>query len=199
MDREQHLIDAAMRFQALLDRGQVVNVREFVAAEPPELRDDLRDYLELLLTTDAPAQPLVLTAEEQALADRVAKRTHAKLRQQMAATTPASSLTALRKARNLSLGQLARQINLPVDLLQRIERGGVVAATIPGKLTSRIAQALQRAEAEVQAALGGSQLRRAGVRLSAQDGTAIKDEQAVAFADAIAASTATDAQKAEWQ
>jgi DNA-binding transcriptional regulator YiaG len=169
MDREQQLIDAAMRYHALLDRGQAVNVREFVAAEPADLRDELAEYLELLLITDAPDQSIALTAEEQALSDRVAERTRAKLHQQMSAA--ARSLTDLRKARQLSLGQLARQINLPVDLLQRIERGGVLAATIPGKLIDRIAQVLQQAEG---------------------------DEQAVPFADALQASSATDDQKAEW-
>lgn len=198
MDREQQLIEAAMRYQALLDRGQPVNVREFVAAEAPELQAELTTYLELLLIMDAPQEPIVLTTEEQMLADRVAERARTHWREQIAVAS-APSLTALRKAAKLTLRQLAQQINLPVDLLQRIERGGVVAATIPSKLVARLAQVFQLAEIEIQNAIQGSRLRTTDVRLSAQDGTNIQHETAVDFADALTESTATDAQKAEWK
>lgn len=198
MDREQQLIDAAMRYQALLDQGQLVNVREFVAAEAPELQAELAAYLELLLVMDAPQERIVLTREEQVLADRVTERARRRWREQIAAT-PAPSLTTLRKTAKLTLRQLAQQINLPVDLLQRIERGGVVAATIPSKLVARLAQVFQLAEIEIQNAIQNSRLHTTDVRLSAQDGTNIQHETAVDFADALAESTATDTQKAEWR
>ncbi|HEX6291271.1 MAG TPA: helix-turn-helix transcriptional regulator [Herpetosiphonaceae bacterium] len=198
MDREQQLIDAAMRYQTLLDQGQPVSVRDFVAGEASELREKLAAYLELLLITNVPEEPIVLTADEQALANRVVERARARLREQIAPTAPPPSLTALRKAARLTLGQVARQIDLPVDLLQRIERGGVIAATIPHKLVTRLAQVFQLAEAEVKSALQGSHLRTADLRLSAQDGTNVPQEQAVDFAAALAASTATDAQNVEW-
>lgn len=198
MDREQQLIEAAMRYQALLDSGQSVNVHEFVAAAAPELQAELAEYLELLLVMDMPQEPIVLTMEEQALADRVTERSRTRWREQIGAA-PAPSLTTLRKAAKLSLRQLAQQINLPVDLLQRIERGGVVAATIPSKLVARLAQVFQLAEIEIQNAIQGSRLHTADVRLSAQDATNIQHETAVDFADALAQSTATDAQKVEWR
>lgn len=198
LDREQQLIDAAMRYQTLLAGSQPVSIRDFVAAVDPDLRDELAEYLEFLLLTPEPQEPIVLSAEEQALADRVAERTNARLQQRMAAAAPAQTLTALRQARKLSMGALATQINLPVDLLHRIERGGVRAATIPDQLIARLAGVLQQAEAEIRTALTGPQLSTAGMRLSAEDATTIAADEAVDFAEALAASSATDAQKAEW-
>lgn len=198
MEREQQLLEAAMRYQTLLDQEQTVNVREFVAAEPADLRSELIEYLELLLVTDQPSfSPLVL-AEEQAFMDRMTLRAQERLQQRMvAATAPAPTLSALRKARKLTPSVLARQINLPVDLWQRIERGGVQAATLPPRLIARLAIALQQAEATIQATLTLPPLS-ASVQLSAQDATMVAPEQPVSFAEALEASTATDVQKAEW-
>ena len=198
LDREQQLIDAAMRYQTLLAGPRPVSIHEFVAGVEPELREELAEYLEFTLATAEPQEPIELSAEEQALVDRVLERTRARVRQRMATTASVRTLSALRQARKLSLGAVANQIDLPVDLLHRIERGGVVVATIPAKLIGRLAAALQQAEAEIRSALAGPRLAGAATRLSAQDGTTVEAEQAVDFADALAASSATDAQKAEW-
>lgn len=198
VDREQQLLDAALQYEALLAGAEPVSIQVFVATADPALRDELAEYLELYLITEQPHEPIIPTAEEQALIDRVAERTQIRLQQVMATTAPAQSLTALRTAQKLSPARLAQRINLPIDLWHRIERGGVVAATIPQKLVKRLAAALQQAEDVVQAALAGPPVAGA-TRLSARDGTTLKTEEAVDFAEALAASTATDAQKAEWK
>lgn len=197
MDREQQLLDTAIRYQALLDQGQPVNVRAFVANEPANLREELAEYLEQILVAEEPQQPIILTTEEQAMIDRIALRTWAKFQQRFAAAAPAQTLTALRQARKLSLRDVATHLNLPIDLLHRIERGGVRAATIPSTLISRFATLLGQAEATIQAALAQPPIA-AATRLSAQGATEIKAEEVVDFADALRVSTATDAQKAEW-
>jgi hypothetical protein len=198
LDREQQLIEAATRYLALLDGPQPISIHEFVASVEPGLREELAEYLQFVLATAEPREPIVLSAEEQALAERVSERTRVRARQRMATMAPARSLSALRKERRLSLGSLARQLDLPVDLLHRVERGGVVAATIPAKLISRLGVVLRQAEADVRAALAVPPTATGATRLSARDGTTIEPEQPVDFADALAASTATDAQKAEW-
>lgn len=197
LDREQQLIDAAMRYQALLAGPQPVSIHDFVTTVTPDLREELAEYLEFMLLTPEPQAPIVLSTEEQALADRVAERTHGRLQQRMATTASARTLSALRQAHKHSLGALARQINLPVDLLHRIERGGVRVASIPDTLISRLAAALQQAEVDIRAALAGPPPA-AATRLSAQDGMNVEAEAVVDFVDALAASSATDAQKAEW-
>lgn len=199
LDREQQLVEAAIRYQSLLAGPQPVSIRDFVATVDEDLREELAEYLELILALGQPSEPIVLSAEEQAVANRVAERTRDRFQQRLTASQPSSqSLTSFRTARKLSLGAVARQINLPVDLLARIERGTVAAASIPGKLITALATALQQAEADIQSALATPQQALGGVRLSAQDGMQVKGEAVVDFAEALATSTATDAQKAEW-
>lgn len=198
LDKEQQLIDAAMRYHALLDGPEPIGIRGFVATVDPALREELAAYLEQTLAIGEPQEPIVLSPEEHRLAERATEYFHDRLRQRAVTAAPRQTLTGLRQARRLSLGAVAKQLNLPVDLLHHIERGGVRAATIPALLISRLATALRQAEADIHAALAGPPLGTAGTRLSAQDGTEIKAEAAIDFADALAASSATDAQKVEW-
>ena len=197
MDREQQLIDAAMRYHTLLAGPQPVSVREFAAMVAPDLRAELIEYLEFTLAVPEPQEPIMLTAAERALAERAAERARVRAQQRLATAAPAQTITALRQARKLSLRDVATQINLPIDLLHRIERGGVRAGTIPNKLINRFAVLFEQGEGTIHAALAGPPVA-AATRLSAQDATGTKAEEAVDFADALAASTATDAQKAEW-
>jgi transcriptional regulator with XRE-family HTH domain len=198
-DREQQLVDAAMRYQRLLGSATPPSIPEFVATEAPDLREELAEYLELILAVEQPREPIVLSAEEQALADRAGQRASQRFAQRMGAVAPAArSLTALRNERKQTLGALARRIDLPVDLLARIERGAVAAGTIPARLVTALAAALERAEAEIQAALAMPQAAAGAVRLSAEDGVEPVAESVVSFAEALEASTATDAQKAAW-
>lgn len=197
-DREQRLIEAAMRYRALLAGPEPVSIREFVAGADPDLRDELADYLELVLLTPEPSEPIRLSPAEQAFAERVAERAWQRFRQRLLTWPPGQTLTALRTARRLSLHALARRINLPVDLLHRIERGGVLAQSLPEKLIHALAEALQRTEDEIRAALAAPPPA-AATRLSAQDGTALAPERPVDFATALDQSTASDDQKALWR
>jgi transcriptional regulator with XRE-family HTH domain len=194
LDREQQLIEAAMRYLAFLEDNRAVSIGEFVTTVDPALRDELRIYLEQMLALGEPQGPMTLTAHEMAMADQVAAR----VRQKIEAAQP-QSLTNLRRARKLSISALAKQINLPPDLLQRIERGGVRASTIPNRLVGRLAHALGRTEAAIQAAFGMPQTAVSGTRLSAKDGTVVEAEDAVSFAEALQNSAASAEQRAEWE
>lgn len=194
LDREQQLIDAAIRYTTMLAGPSPVSIRDFIATVDPELREELAAYLELYLVTPQPTEPIISTAEEQALIDRATVRAQARVQQRI---IPPPSMSGLRKERGLTPGALARQINLPVDLWQRIERGGVLPVTLPAKLTQRLGAVLHQAEATVHTALAAPPMS-AAVQWSAQDATPTTPENAVSFAEALAASTATDAQKMEW-
>lgn len=75
LTREQRIIDAGMRFDTLLAGDEVPNVRAFVQTCDADIRDELQAHLEYYLVTEHPEEPIILTAEEQALADRVGERT----------------------------------------------------------------------------------------------------------------------------
>lgn len=193
-DREQQLIEAATSYLQALEGSELVSIPDFIARFDAELREELAAYLELVLAMgDLPA--IRLTSDEQAMADRAAARARAHFQQRLA---PARTLTQLRTGR-MVLGALARQINLPPDLLHRIERGGVDAATIPSLLVTRLAIALGHAETEIRAALAVSPAMPVGVRLNAADGTTVKSEPVVSFAEALTQSAATAAQRDEWR
>lgn len=192
-DRDQTFYEAAVRYEEQLKAGRVTAIHEFVAGYAVELRAELAEYLELGLALGELPPAGTLTAEEQAVAERVAARTRARLQPQ-----PVQTLTDLRKARGLTPAALARQINFPVDLLARVERGGVDPATIPERLVARVAAALQQATDEIRRALSAPQLAPGGVRLSAEQGMQASSETVVSFDEALARSGATPEQRAEW-
>ncbi len=210
-DNDRLFIEAAARYHASIQSGGPLSISEFVASYNPDMRDELAEYLELTLALGDVGPVASLSVVEQRMADRAAERARARWRARAAPPEPAlaaaaepapaaaaATLTQLRSARKLTLGNLARSINLPVDLLARIERGAVQATTIPDRLIARLADALERSAADVRAALGASPLSPSPVYLSADQGTSVAAEEVVSFADALAASGATHSQRAEW-
>jgi DNA-binding transcriptional regulator YiaG len=197
-DHEQRMIDAAIDYLALLDASTPTPIGEFVATADPALRTELAAYLEFVLAVGQPGEPLQPTQAEQAICEQVTTRVYSRLQARLQALSP-RSLTAARVARKLSSAALARQLDLPVDLLVRIERGGVQAATIPHRLIALLAAALQQAEADIRAMLIAPTPATAGVRLSARSGTVAPLEVAVSFDEAVEASSATPTQRATWR
>lgn len=200
MDEDQYFIEAAMRYEALLEEGRLVSIEEFVAGEPAHLRAELRAFLAYTLDSELDDTIQELTPQEQALAaDVLAQaRVTAPGASAPSPSTPMRTLVELRDAHDLSTRKLAQRVNLPVDLMAKIERGGVLAASIPAKLVARLAEALAEAEDAIRAALAGPQLS-AAVKLSAKDGTTVSGEQPVAFAEALQRSAATPEQRTEWE
>lgn len=196
-DKEQQLTEAAMRYLAQLEGDQPVSISDFVATVDADLRDELGPYLELMLAVGDVAAPTALSTEEQAIVDAAAQRIHTRYFSQ-AATTPLRTLTEARKAHKLSINALARHLNLPPDLVARIERGRIQVATIPSTLIQRLAELLRETEETVHALLAAPANNTVGVQLSAQDGTIIQPEAMLSFAEALRVSSATDAQRAEW-
>src|ERR671933_415013 len=133
LDRDQQLMEAPRHYTELLEGDRLVSIADYVATVDPDLREELAPYLELLLAVGPLDAPPALTTQEQALAERAASHFRARWKERTVAARP-QTLTEVRTARKLSLAAVARQINLPVDLLARIERGGVDAATIPDRL-----------------------------------------------------------------
>jgi hypothetical protein len=197
LDKEQRLTEAAMRYLAHLEGDQPVHIADFVTTVDADLRDELGPYLELILAVGDVAEPTALSTEEQAMVDAATQRIHIHYFGQ-AATMPLRTLTEARKAHKLGINALAAHLNLPPDLLARIERGGVQAATIPSTLIRRLAERLRQTEERVHALLAAPVSSSAGVQLSAQDGTTLQPETTMSFAEALRASSATDAQRAEW-
>ena len=209
-DRDQQLIEAAMCYLTLLDGDSPVSVEQFVAAAEPELRSELRPYLEEILALGMPVEPAVLSPAEHALAARVGQDANTRLTRALTGSVFAS-LSEARAACKLSLVALARQLNLPPDLLDRIERRDITLSTIPARLISLLAALLDQSETEIRALLGESASRLAPqVREPSQpyhlpvspdgiDGDVdLPRRNTIGFAEALAASKATPAQREAW-
>jgi hypothetical protein len=196
-DQEQRMIDVVIDYLALLDARVPMPIDEFVATADPALRSELAAYLEFVLAVGQPSEPIQPTPAEQAISEQVTMRVRSRLQARLQVLPP-RTLTAARIAHKLSSAALARQLDLPVDLLVRIERGGVQAATIPHTLIALLAAALQQAEADIRAMLIATTPATAGIRLSARLGTVAPSEVAVSFDEAVTASSATPAQRATW-
>lgn len=197
MKDRSYFIEAALRYEELLASGQIISLDAFVAQEPPEVREELRAFLEFNLTLGELDEPAILTLEEEAAADRVMALARAAFEHELSGE-PAQNLTDLRKARQMTVGRLARQVNLPVDLLARLERGKVRAATIPERLIKRLAEALHTTTSVVQAALLAPPPVSAAARLNAEDGIVEPEEPMVSFAQAFADSAPTNEEWAAW-
>jgi hypothetical protein len=192
---DQQLTDAAIRYLALLDAGTTVSIATYVQNFDPAIRDELAAYLRFVLETGQPVGPPQLTAEEREIVERSRQRSRERI---AARLRPAPrSLTAVRSERRLSTGRLAQLINVPPEVLMRIERGAVLIASLPDTLISRLAEALGTADAEMRSMLM-TPLATTEARLSAQDGTTISEEAPITFAEAMARSNATPGQRAEW-
>ena len=190
------LADAAIRYLALLEAGAPISISAFVADADPAIRAELAAYLAFVLDYGQPVGPAQLTPDEQAIAARSRQRSRERLQARL---QPAASrsFTELRTARRLSTGRLAQMVDLPADLLLRIERGGVIAASIPDRLVVRLAEALGAAAHDVRAMLAAP-VALGEVKLSAQDGTTVVPETPIPFAEALARSGASAVQRAAW-
>jgi transcriptional regulator with XRE-family HTH domain len=207
-DRDQQLIEAAMGYLTLLDGDNLVSVDQFVATADPELRGELRPYLEEILALGAPGEPPILTPAEQELVDRVSRDSSSRVARALTRSVFAS-LREVRAACKLSLVALAQQLNLPPDLLDRIERHEINLATIPARLIIRLAVLLDRPETEIRVLLGEppNHLGAAQVREASQPylspaniyGDVERSRRHMtSFAEALEVSQATPAQRDAW-
>jgi transcriptional regulator with XRE-family HTH domain len=197
MKDRSYFIEAALRYEELLESGVVISLDAFVAQEPPEVRGELRAFLEFNLTLGEPDEPAALTVTEEALADRALALAHAAWERELRGE-PTRNLTDLRRERQLSVGRLARQLTLPVSLLARLERGKVRATTIPERLIERLADALHAPVATIRAALLAPPPVSASARLHADDGIIEPEEPTVSFAQAFVDSAPTEEERAAW-
>jgi hypothetical protein len=115
------------------------------------------------------------------------------------------TLTEIRMEQGWSLGRLARELNLPIPLLDRLERGGVLLHSLPDRLFELLGETLSQTREEVRGLLAASQLA-ANMRLqegqagylSAQDGTIEEPEPPIRFEEAFMASAPSFQQRDFW-
>ncbi len=194
MSERELMTDQAMQaFVTARQIGQQINIASFLteypAADPAALLDFIEDYLfvEAEIRTsqaDPDALAAVSTAADQVLAEQL---------------TPPISLTDLRKARGILLGQLARRLRLPTDFVGRLERGGVIVRSIPVRLVAQLGAIFERTSDEIMAGLRTPLQAPADTRLSADDNTMLEADVPVDFVTALKQSAGLTAEmRSEW-
>ncbi len=198
-----------MHYLALLESSSPTSREQFVARSDPEIRGELDPFLEEILAAGPPVDRPAGSVDDQPLIDRAAARFRERLAGPFAAATVVD-LHAARRSRRLGIASLAQQLNLPVDLLSRIEHRGVLPATIPDRLVARLASIFGHPETEVrtwlaapQAVSGAPQIREtARPYLPSEPAEAVPDavlsQGVMSFVDALVASSATAEQREEW-
>jgi transcriptional regulator with XRE-family HTH domain len=194
---ESYFVEAAMRYEELLESGQSISIEAFVAGEPSTVRAELHAFLQFDQDIGPLEEPIPLTSQQEHHAQAVIERARLAWVQETR-TVQAQNLTMLRNAHKLTVGKLARQLQLPVDVLARIERGKVAVTTISQHFIQRVADVLQESIATVQAALSAPPQQLSRAPLSAVDGVEETEEPIVSFAQAFAESDPTPEERAAW-
>ena len=96
MKDRSYFVEAALRYEELLESGQIISLDEFVAQEPPEVREELRAFLEFNLTLGELDEPVAPTATEESLTDRALALAHAAWERELRGE-PTRNLTDLRR------------------------------------------------------------------------------------------------------
>jgi transcriptional regulator with XRE-family HTH domain len=150
---------AKMELVAAHERGEARLLSQVMQGDAAQ-QEALADFVAGLYATDLTEQDMALPispeiaqislrARQRALAAVFA---HAPVEQTVVAPpaqAPVESLAQARKATGLALVDLARRLGLGTDVVQKLEHGRVVAASVPQKLAERLAEALKLTSEQV--------------------------------------------------
>ena len=157
----RELQQAKMELAAAHEAGEATLLRQMALRYPAQL-ETLTDFVAGLHATDVAEQEATLpvTADIEALTQRARQRalsavfSAATVSQPVAATV--STLTEVRTAKGISLVELARRLTLGADVVQKLERGRILAASVPQRLTDQLAEVLAVSKEQVQALLSST-------------------------------------------
>ncbi|HEY7350573.1 MAG TPA: helix-turn-helix transcriptional regulator [Ktedonobacterales bacterium] len=206
----RELQQAKMELAAAHEAGEAALLRQVALRYPAQL-EKLSDFVAGLYATDLDEQEaaLPMTVEMEALTLRARQRaldavfSAATLPQTSA--VPVNTLAQVRRASGLSLVELARRLALGADVVQKLEQGRIIAASVPQKLADRLAEALAVSKDQVWALLRSTpgaelqpafQRRRSVGKNSQPEGRSVQPQS---FAEAVQHSPSMAAeQRARW-
>jgi len=192
------LMQAKMELVAAMERGGITALADYLRQQTQQQSDLIEFAAALLATAPLPAEE-TLVPDHLAMAERATQRALAAV-----FSTPAGILTlsAARRARGLSLVQVARHLRLGTDVLDKLEKGRIVATSVPQRLLDQLAALLMLPVQQVSTLLeavtpaSAPALRRQRVASSRADQEAATPQT---FAEAVRRSPGmTDAQREEW-
>lgn len=154
----RELQQAKMELVAAHEAGKAAGLRQVALRYPAQL-EKLTDFVAGLYATDLREQEAALpvTAEIEALTQRARQRAlsavFSALSAPQASAALVSTLAQARLASGLKLVELARRLGLGADVVQKLEQGRILAASVPQRLADRLAEALVVSKEQVWAML----------------------------------------------
>jgi transcriptional regulator with XRE-family HTH domain len=154
----RELQQAKMELAAAHEAGEAMQLRQLALHYPAQL-ETLTDFVAGLYATDVAESEATLpvTADIEALTLRARQRALNAVFSVAAVSQPAAAavntLAQARKARGLSLVELARQLTLGVDVVRKLEEGRILAASVPQRLANRLAETLAVSQEHILALL----------------------------------------------
>jgi transcriptional regulator with XRE-family HTH domain len=164
----------------------------------PEQQAELIDFIAAYAATAAPEQeeqllPLTQRALQNALNRVFASET-------VAAQVAATSLSELRKSRQLSKPAVARGLRLSLDVWEKFEAGAIELLSLSQRQLERLAQFFQLSTEQFSTLLSNSQPSFTPLRRQTQTGARSEQQgpRKQSFAEAIAHSTMSKEDKRFW-
>ncbi len=150
---------AKMELVAAHEQGDTRLLTQVMQGDAAQ-QEALADFVAGLYATDLTEQEqaLPISAEISEISQRARQRALAAVFASAAAgqaaagqpvQTATASLAQARKAAGLALVDLARRLGLGTDVVQKLEHGRLMAASVPQKLTERLAEALKLTSEQV--------------------------------------------------
>jgi transcriptional regulator with XRE-family HTH domain len=150
---------AKMELVAAHERGETRLLSQAVQGNGTHV-EELADFVAGLYATDLTEQELALPlsaevaeagqrARQRALAAVFSSAPAGQTAVAQPAQTTIDSLAQARKVAGLALVDLARRLGLGTDVVQKLEHGRLVAASVPAKLAERLAEALKLSSEQV--------------------------------------------------
>ena len=143
----RELQQAKIELAAAHAAGEAMLLRQVALRYPAQL-ETLTDFVAGLHATDVDEQEIALpvTADIEALTLRARQRALSAVFSAASASASSavavSTLAQVRKASGLTLVELARRLALGADVVQKLEKGRITAASVPRRLVDRLAETL---------------------------------------------------------
>lgn len=181
-----------MEYVERFEWGEAPTLEELVERFP-DLREELVDFVLNFVTLEKAAERAELSEEEMERVTAVREQATGK------ALKPVESFKELRKVAGKKLGALAKEVHLPVSVLDSLEQGVIVLDSVPTVLFVRLGRCLGRTPADVRALLQAENRQLRPVYWRAEPKPNRGKSKAMSFEEALRASEEFEASEEEYR
>lgn len=176
--KEERIMQIEMEYVEKFERGEAPTVEELVERYP-DIREELIDFVFDFVTFRNAAEQAELSEEELESVSTSRERAVEK------ALKPVRSFKEVRTVADESIGDLAKEVHLPMSVLDGLERGTIVLESVPARLFERLGRSLGRAPAEIRSLLQNQSRQLRAVHWRAETAPKASKRKTVSFEEAL--------------